>query len=212
MSELRIDPETTAAVVVECQNDLIHESKAEGRGVSGALARAVKQRNVLANIARVLAAGRAARVPVLYATIENRPGVPKPSCAIYRWSSSAELLRPDTWGVRVHDAIAPQPGDHVLNRHLGVDPSYGSSLFATLRALGRRAIIVMGVSTNFAVEGTVRGAVNRMFDVVVVEDACASAGDDYHEFAVRKILPLLATVTTTETVVSALRRGRRPDR
>ena len=37
--------------------------------MSGALARAVKQRNVLANIARVLAAGRAARVPVLYATI-----------------------------------------------------------------------------------------------------------------------------------------------
>ena len=210
MAELRIDPDTTAALVVECQNDLIHESKAEGRGVSGALARAVKQRDVLANIARVLSASRAAAVPVLYATIENRPGVPKPSCAIYRWSSGAELLRPGGWGVQVHDAIAPQPGDHVITRHLGVDPSYGSSLFATLRALGRRAIIVMGVSTNFAVEGTVRGAVNRMFDVIVVEDACASAGDDYHEFSVRKILPLLATVTTTDAVVAALGKDHRP--
>ncbi len=209
MSELSIDPETTAAVVVECQNDLIHETKAEGRGVSGALARAVRQRGMLGNIARVLAAARAARVPVLYATIENRPGVPKPSCAIYRWSSGAELLRPGTWGVQVHDAIAPQPADHVLERHLGVDPSYGSSVFATLRALGRRTLVVMGVSTNFAVEGTVRGAVNRMFDVIVVEDGCASAGDDYHEFSVRKILPLLATVTTTAAVVAALS-GERP--
>ena len=75
----------------------------------------------------------------------------------------------------------------MLSRHLGVDPSYGSSLFATLRALGRRAIIV-------------------------VEDACASAGDDYHEFAVRKILPLLATVTTTDAVVAALDSRRRPPR
>jgi nicotinamidase-related amidase len=204
MAELRIDPQTTAAVVVECQNDLIHESKAEGRGISGALARAVRERGVLGSIARVLAAARAARVPVLYATIENRPNVPKPSCAIYRWSSGAELLRPGTWGAQVHETIAPQPGDHVVGRYLSVDPSYGSSLFATLRALGRRAIIVMGVSTNFAVEGTVRGAVNRMFDVILVEDACASAGDDYHEFAVRKILPLLATVTTTDAVVTAL--------
>jgi nicotinamidase-related amidase len=209
MAELRIDPQATAAVVVECQNDLIHESKAEGRGISGALARAVRERGVLGSIARVLTAARAARVPVLYATIENRPNVPKPSCAIYRWSSGAELLRPGTWGAQVHETIVPQPGDHVVGRYLSVDPSYGSSLFSTLRALGRRAIIVMGVSTNFAVEGTVRGAVNRMFDVILVEDACASAGDDYHEFAVRKILPLLATVTTTDAVVTALAEQRR---
>jgi nicotinamidase-related amidase len=45
-----------------------------------------------------------------------------------------------------------------------------------------------------------------MFDVIVVEDACASTGDDYHEFAVKKILPLLATVTTADVVVAALTR------
>ena len=203
---LCIVPEEAAAVVIECQNDLIHESRAEGRGVSGALARTVKSRGVLQNIGRVLAAARQSGVLVLYATIENRPGVPKPSCPIYRWSSGSELLRPGSWGAQVHDAIAPLPGDHIVNRHLSVDPSYGSSLFATLRALRRRCIVTMGVSTNFAVEGTVRGAVNRMFDVIVVEDGCASAGDEYHEFSVRKILPLLATVTTAADVVTALAR------
>jgi nicotinamidase-related amidase len=204
MAELSLDPRAAAALVVECQNDLIHESKAEGRGVSGALARAVRQRGVLDNVGQILAAARTAGVPVLYATIESRPDVPKPSCAIYRWSAGSDLLRPGSWGAQIHDAIAPRPGDHVVGRHLSVDPSYGSSLFATLRALGRQTLVVMGVSTNFAVEGTVRGAVNRMFDVIVVEDACASAGDDMHEFSVRKILPLLSTVTTTAAVVAAL--------
>jgi nicotinamidase-related amidase len=201
---LTVIPAETAALVIECQNDLIHESRAEGRGVSGALARAVLRRGVLDRIREVLDAARRAGVPVLYATIENRPGVPKPSCAIYRWSSGSDLLRPGSWGAQVHDAIAPLAGDHIINRHVSVDPSYGSSLFPTLHALGRRRIIIMGVSTNFAVEGTVRGAVNRMLDVIVVEDGCASAGDDYHEFAVTKILPLLATVTSAAVVVEAL--------
>ena len=205
MSALHIDAGETAVVVIECQNDLVHESKAEGGGIGGALARAVARRGTIEKTARVLAAARAAGAPVLYATIENRPDVPKPRCAIYRWSSGTALLRAGSWGAQVHERIAPVEGDHVINRHLSVDPSYGSSLFATARALGRRTLVLMGVSTNFAVEGTVRGAVNRMFEVIVVEDACASAPDEMHDFSVQRILPLLATVTSADAVVTAFR-------
>jgi nicotinamidase-related amidase len=207
MEELRIVREDAAVAVIECQNDLIHESKAEARGIGGALARAVRARGVLGRIGQVLTSARSVGVPVLYVTIENRPAFPKPKCGIYRWSKGTDLLREGTWGARVHDAIAPEPGDYVINRHVSVDPSYGSSLFPTLRALGRRTLIAMGVSTNFAVEGTVRAAVNRMFDVIVVEDACASVPDEYHAFAVQKILPLLAVVATADAVTAALGRG-----
>jgi nicotinamidase-related amidase len=207
MGELRIVPVETAALVIECQNDLVHESRAEGGGIGGALARAVKRRGTLEAIAHVLAAARRAGVPVLYATIENRAGIPKPRSALYRWSTGTTLLAAGSWGAEVHERVAPAPGDLVVTRHLSVDPSYGSSLFATLRALGRRTLVVMGVSTNFAVEGTVRAAVNRMFEVVVVEDGCASAPDDMHAFSVERILPLLATVTTADAVVAALAAG-----
>jgi nicotinamidase-related amidase len=64
----------------------------------------------------------------------------------------------------------------------------------------------MGVSTNFAVEGTVRGAVNRLCDVVVPEDCCASVPDELHRFSVERILPLLGTVTESGAVVDALHR------
>jgi nicotinamidase-related amidase len=62
----------------------------------------------------------------------------------------------------------------------------------------------MGVSTNFAVEGTVRGAVNRLFRTVVVEDCCASVPEEMHRFAIERILPLLGTVTTSDAVIAAL--------
>jgi nicotinamidase-related amidase len=114
------------------------------------------------------------------------------------------MLVEGTWGANVHEAIAPQPGDHLVRRFLSIDASYASSLYATLRALRRDTMIAMGVSTNFAVEGTVRGAVNRHFRVVIPEDCCASAPDDMHRFAIERILPLLATITDSYAVAAAL--------
>jgi nicotinamidase-related amidase len=201
---LTLPRDRTAVVVIECQNDLIHESKIGTGGIGGALAAAVRERDVLGRIASVLAAARAAGVPVLYANKESKPGIPTTNAPIFRIGKRNPILREGTWGADVHPAIAPQAGDLVIRRFLSVDASYGSGLFGTLRALGRTLIIAMGVSTNFAVEGTVRGAVNRLFDVVVPEDCCASVPHDMHRFSVERILSLLGTVTTSADVVAAL--------
>ena len=201
---LVLDRGRCAAVVIECQNDLIHESRIGERGIGNALASAVRDRRLLANIARVLEAARATGVPVLYANKESRPGMPVGDAPIYRMSRRHPILQEDTWGAQVHEAIAPQPGDHVIRRFLSIDASYASSLYATLRALRRDTIIAMGVSTNFAVEGTVRGAVNRHFRVIVLEDCCASAPDDMHRFSIERILPLLATIADSHQVAAAL--------
>ena len=64
-----------------------------------------------------------------------------------------------------------------------------------------------GVSTNLAVEGIVRASVNRGFDMVVVEDCCASYPDEWHRFSIENIMPLLATVTTCEAVLAVLEGG-----
>jgi nicotinamidase-related amidase len=196
--------ERAAVVIIECQNDLIHESKIGSGGISGALAVAVRDRNVLEHIANVVVAARAAGVPVLYANKESKPGVPTTNAPIFRIGRRTPILLEGTWGADVHAAIAPADGDYVIRRFLSIDPSYGSSLFGTLRALGRSLIIAMGVSTNFAVEGTVRGAVNRLFDVVVPDDCCASVPEEMHRFSIDRILSLLATISTSDEVVRAL--------
>src|SRR5262249_27240818 len=147
------------------------------------------------------------QIPVLYANKESKPGIPTSNAPIFRLGKRHPILLEGTWGADVHARIAPQPGDHVIRRFLSVDASYGSSLFGTLRALGRSWIVAMGVSTNFAVEGTVRGAVNRLFEVVVPEDCCASVPVEMHRFSIEHILSLLGTVTTAADVVGAFRQG-----
>jgi len=204
---LTLPLERTAVVVIECQNDLLDESKIGTRGIGGALAAAARERNILAHIGGVLTAARAAHVPVVYANKESRPGLPTGNAPIFRIGKLHPILLEATWGADVHSAIRPQEGDHVIRRLLSIDASYGSGLFGTLRALGRSVLVMMGVSTNFAVEGTVRGAVNRLFEVVVPEDCCASVPAEMHRFSVEHILPLLGTVTTSDAVVAALRPG-----
>jgi len=195
-------------VVIECQNDLVHESHIGTRGIGGALASAVQQRNVLGHIGSVLEAARGTGVPVLYANKEGKTGVPTSDAPIYRIGKRIPILQEGTAGAEVHPAIAPRAGDIVIRRFLSIDASYGSGLFGTLRALGRSVIVAMGVSTNFAVEGTVRGAVNRLFDVVVPEDCCASVPEDMHRFSIERILPVLGTVSCSAEVVAALRLSR----
>ena len=201
---LELPRDRTAVVVIECQNDLIHESRIGTKGIGGALAAAVRDRNVLEHIANVVRAARAAHVPVLYANKESKPGVPTTNAPIFRIGKRTPILIEGTWGAEVHPALAPVEGDYVIRRFLSVDASYGSSLFGTLRALGRSLIVALGVSTNFAVEGTVRGAVNRLFEVVVPEDCCASVPEEMHRFSIERILSLLGTISTSDEVVRAL--------
>ena len=41
--------------------------------------------------------------------------------------------------------------------------------------------MMIGLPTNVAIESIVRASVNRGFDMVVIEDCCASYPDDWHE-------------------------------
>lgn len=200
----RLDADRAALCLVEMQNDIVHESNIGRGGLGDVLAAAVQARGVVDRLARLLAAARRRGMPVLYVNVANKPGFPRPNAPIYRLAARRPLLVEGTWGAQVHERLAPQPADFVLERTVGVDGSYGTQLYPVLRMLGRTTLLVTGVSTNIAVEGIVRASVNRGFDVVVVEDCCASYPEAWHRFSIENIMPLLATVTSSAAVLEAL--------
>jgi biuret amidohydrolase len=204
-TDLSLSVDRAALLLVEMQNDIVHESNVGERGLAGVLAMQVQKRGVIAKLQVLTAAARARGVPVLYINFCGKPGFPRPNTRLHRLSASKPRLVEATWGVRVHEALTPQPQDFVLERTVGVDGSYGTQLYPVLRQLGRTTMIMTGVSTNLAVEGIVRASVNRGFDVIVVEDCCASYPDEWHRFSVENIMPLLATVTSSDAVLAALR-------
>jgi nicotinamidase-related amidase len=86
-----------------------------------------------------------------------------------------------------------QPGDIVIRkRNWGA--FYGTDLDLHLRRRGIKTVVLGGISTNFGVESTARDAWERNYDLVILEDLCASRSADMHRFAVTSIFPRLARV------------------
>ena len=204
MSDLVLPVDRAALCLVEMQNDIVHESNIGQRGLGGVLAKQVEKRGIIKKLVALTAAARARGVPVLYINFCGKPGFPRPNTRLHRVSGSKPRLVEGTWGVKVHEALTPEPQDFVLERTVGVDGSYGTQLYPVLRMLRRDALLICGVSTNLAVEGIVRASVNRGFDMIVIEDCCASYPDEWHRFSIDNIMPLLATVTTSDAVLAAL--------
>jgi nicotinamidase-related amidase len=205
MPDLQLDADRAALCIVEMQNDMVHESNVGKRGLRGVLAAQVQKHGVIPRLQGVLAAARARRLPVLYVNFCGKPGFPRPNTLIHRRAQREPTLVEGTWGVAVHEALAPRTEDFVLERTVGIDGSYGTQLYPVLRMLRRTTMLLSGVSTNLAVEGIVRASVNRGFDVVVIEDCCTSYPDEWHRFSIDNIMPLIATVTTADAVMTALR-------
>jgi len=193
-------------LVIELQNDLCGSQLAEERGLRGALARAVRDRGVLSRLAPLLDACRARGVPVIYLTKERHPSIPAPSHAtIYKMAGPSPTLVHGTWGAQVVDEIKPTEGDLVLPRFTSIDPSYGTELWSICDSMGLTALVLAGISTTLAVEGTARAAANRNYRVIVVEDCCASVPHEWHQFSVTNVLPLIGEVCPSEDVVGALK-------
>ncbi|HVO22063.1 MAG TPA: cysteine hydrolase [Candidatus Margulisiibacteriota bacterium] len=205
MADLELDADRAALCIVEMQNDMVHEANIEKRGIRGVLAAQVKKREVVPKLQAVMAAARARQLPILFINFCLKPGFPRPNTLLHRRSQREPTLVEGTWGVQIHEALAARPEDFVLERTVGIDGSYGTQLYPVLRQLERTTMVMAGVSTNLAVEGIVRASVNRGFDMVVIEDCCASYPDEWHRFSVENILPLISTVTTADALISALR-------
>jgi nicotinamidase-related amidase len=203
-----LDVDRSALCLVEMQNDIVHESNIGTKGLGGALAGRVRDRDVIAKLQRLTAAARARGVPVLYVNFCGKPGFPRPNTRLHRMAASKPRLVEGTWGVQTHEALAPQPQDFVLERTVGVDGSYGTQLYPVLRMLGRTTMLMTGVSTNLAIESIVRASVNRGFEMVVVEDCCASFPQEWHDWTVTNILPLLATIAASDDVLAAFENGK----
>jgi len=192
-------------LVIELQNDLCAPPLADQRGLRGALARAVRDRGVLQRLAPVLEACRARGVPVIYLTKERHPAIPQRQFPpIYRMAGGEPTLVHGTWGAQVVDEIKPGEGDLVLPRFTSIDPSYGTELWAVIETLGLSSLLLAGISTTLAVEGTARAAANRGYHAIVVEDCCASVPDEWHQFSVTNVLPLISEVCSSADVVAAL--------
>src|SRR5512135_3698154 len=131
-------PKHCALLLMECQEGVIGSG-----GRMGALGEAVERHGTVAHIGRVLAAARAAKVPVFYLTVARRAdsGGATANCLLLALGRKGTPLLPGSPQQAVIQPLAPREGDYVVNRFHGVTPFHATELDQLLRNLGVRTIV-----------------------------------------------------------------------
>jgi nicotinamidase-related amidase len=167
------------------------------------------RRTALPNIVRLLPAARAAGVAVVHCLVQRRPdglGANR-NARIFERGRVGVDITPGSQGAALLPELGPQPSDMVLRRWHGVGPMGGTDLDAILRNLGISTIVAVGVSLNIAIPNLVMDAVNAGYHVVLPRDAVAGYPAEYGSAVIDNSLALLATITTTDDLLEAWKRG-----
>ncbi|MQA66094.1 MAG: isochorismatase family protein [Alphaproteobacteria bacterium] len=110
---------------------------------------------------KVLAAARAAGVPVIYTTrhVDTR--------GVNSTNRDNRKLRPDAYDII--DEVKPEDGELVIYKERA-SAFFGTPLIAHLNKMGMRSIIALGESTSGCVRASVVDAYSHGFHTVVVEE------------------------------------------
>ncbi len=175
-------------------------------------ARRAVMRPVLDAWVQIIAAARAAKVPVIYTTPVSRAD--GADVVMLQTDLSAETgVPPLTNAVEGSDEagfpaeIAPRPEDYVFLKRR---PSafYGTGVTELLRMLRRDTIIIGGGATNRGVETSVREAFNYDLSTVVVRECCWSGDPAAHSHSLDKAMKMYARIRSLEQVCAMLKSGR----
>ncbi|WP_044560602.1 cysteine hydrolase family protein [Azospirillum sp. B4] len=156
-----------------------------------------------ANVARLLAAWRAAGRPVIHVRHDS--------------VEPNSTYRPGQPGHAFKDEAMPAAGEIVVAKRTN-SAFIGSGLDDLLRGRGVTALVVAGVITNNSVEATVRMAGNLGYATTVVSDATFTfakrdgrgrswSAEDVHALSLANMAGEYATVATTEAVLNTLLSG-----
>ncbi len=195
-----VDPRTTALVTQECQGGVI------GPQAGLPMLAEEAQREAVPNIAKLLQAARTADVNVVHCLMQRRPdgrGSNTNARLFAAGKSFTADLSPGSPGGSLLPELGPDDRDIVLTRTHGVGPMTGTDLDSVLRNLGVKTVIGVGVSVNVAITNFVMDAVNRGYQFVLPRDAVSGYPREYANAIIDNTLALLATVTTTESILRA---------
>ena len=205
----QIQARHSALVVVDMQNDFVHDQGwvarqampgyLDGAGIPGALEAC----------GRLLQAARSAGALRFFVRMHGNDEYLSPAVrAQYRrlqGEGRPQCVLEGSWGAEIHESLAPRPDDP----HEIVIDKYRYSAFAGTRLdlLSRshdiRTLVMCGVATSGCVESSIRDALCADYYVVTAADACADYDQGRHQNSLRKMDLSFGYVVEADRIVRA---------
>lgn len=186
----RIEKPRTALLIHDMQNYFLRIYQHDAEPI----------RSVIANIAALAAAARAAGVPVFYTAQDGDQ------------DRRDRGLQADLWGpgmsdVPEHqpiiDALKPEPSDFVLVKHR-YSAFQRSNLETLMRVRGRDQLIVCGVYAHIGCTLTVADAFMRDIEAFLAADALADFSREKHDLALKYVADVCGVPLATARILELL--------
>jgi biuret amidohydrolase len=117
------------------------------------------------------------------------------------------LLIRGEYGHDIIDELKPIAGEPIIDK-----PGYGAfhrtDLAQILDSYDIKRLLICGVTTEVCVHSTLREAIDRGYECVLISDACASAHFDLHDAAMKMVAVeggIFGSVQDTETLMKEFR-------
>jgi nicotinamidase-related amidase len=201
---VKIDLSKTAMFVTDPQNDFLSkESPAWGLvGPTVIRNKVVEKEKMLKALAKEIG------VPVFYSTHLYTPqdfANWKSLNGIDKIMFENKMFAEGTWGHDYHPELKPDSNTIVMNPHKGLSNFWTGDAAIQLRQYGIETVIMYGMSANMCVESHARDAIENGFDLIIIADATAAAGDAAYEAALTNYEFLAHEVVTTNQIVKRLK-------
>ncbi|KAA9010337.1 isochorismatase family cysteine hydrolase [Histidinibacterium aquaticum] len=200
--DVPLDPAASALLFIDVQNFSARRDGGEWKDLSPeAFEKKLGwfferfEADTLPNMQRLQAGCRAAKIEVLYTTIESLTLDGRDRSLDYKITGFN--VPKASWDGKVLDAIAPGEDEIVL-------PKSSSSVFISthidyiLRNLGVRQLVISGLVTDQCVESAIRDACDLGYLVTQVTDACLTYSQQRQDFSISAIKGYCRQVTTDQ--------------
>ncbi|MDD5038687.1 MAG: cysteine hydrolase [Dehalococcoidales bacterium] len=211
MLETKIDISKTALLVIDMQNDLIKVKEAPFNAVT----KMVQSKGAINKTARVIAAARQAKIPVVFTNHVHRednadvvPTITDFMLQGLMTPARASMIE-GTPGAQIVDELKPAPGEHVIWKRRS-NAFYNTDLELMLRSRRVDTVIITGVVTNGCIANTVRGAQERDLNVIVISDCVATMMPEDDDYFIKNVFPRAGRVRTADEIIIVLSRAKAP--
>lgn len=179
-----INPQHTAVLVVDVQNDFCHPEghfTRNGKDVSAI-------RKTLPTMVSFVCEAQAMGLRMVFIRQNTLPGGLSDSPAWLRFKTrdgkTPDYTLEGSWGAQLVDGLNVRTQDLVVDK-FRPDAFHKTPLDGLLRASGVETVVILGTISEGCVESTVRSASYHDYYVVVVRDAVASPNPLLHEGSLR---------------------------
>lgn len=201
---LALDPEETAVVLIEYQN----EFTTEGGALHGAVKDCMEATKTLENSKAVVDAARGAGCTIIHVPIvfnEGHGEINSKPYGILTGIKDAEIFKEGTWGAEFCYTMKPAPGDLIASGKRGLCGFATTNLDFILRQNNCKNVILGGFLTNCCVESTMRSGYELGYRVYTLKDCCAATSIEAQDAAYEHTFGMFSIPTNSVEIIEALK-------